>query len=74
MALDKKRAAAIAAVMSFIKSEEELVAAQAMAGRGAGRPPAGPAAANLWAVSGRQALMQLRNLMQLRSFRGTTVR
>ena len=74
MALDKKRVAAIAAVMNYIKSEEEMVAAQAMAGRGAGRQPAAPVAINLWGVSGRQEIMQMRSLMQLRSFRGTAHR
>ena len=74
MEIDTKMAAAIAAVMNYIKSEEEQVCARAAAGRGAGPPAAGPVAINLWGVSGRQAMMQLRNLMQLRSFRGTSSR
>ena len=74
MASDKKRAAAIAAVMNYIKSEEELVAAQAAAGRGAGQQATGPVSINLWGVSGRQAMMQMRNLMQLRSFHGAKYR
>ena len=72
MASEKKRAAVVAAVMNYIKSEEELVAAQAASG--AGQPAAGLAAVNLWGVSGRQAMMQLRTLMQLRSFHGTKYR
>jgi hypothetical protein len=72
MASEKKRAAVVAAVMNYIKSEEELVAAQAASG--SGPPAAGPVAANLWGVSGRQAMMQLRTLMQLRSFHGTKYR
>jgi hypothetical protein len=72
MASDKKRAAAVAAVMNYIKSEEELVAAQAASG--AGPPAAGPVSVNLWGVSGRQAMMQMRNLMQLRSFHGAKYR
>ncbi|MFZ0243079.1 MAG: hypothetical protein WAL90_15670 [Desulfobacterales bacterium] len=70
MGLEKKKAAAIAAVMSYIESEEEMVAAQAMAGRGAGQPVSGPVAINLWGLNGRQTMMQLRSLMQLRSFHG----
>lgn len=70
MATDKKKAAAIAAVMNYIKSEEEQVCAQAMAGGGAGPQAAGPEAINLWGLSGRQSMMQLRSLMQLRSFHG----
>jgi hypothetical protein len=74
MALDKKRAAAVAAVMNYIKSEEEAVAAQAMSGRAAAQQTSGPVSISLWGVSGRQAMMQMRNLMQMRSFRGTTYR
>ncbi len=74
MASDKKRAAAIAAVMNYIKSEEDLVAAQAAGGRGAGQQAAGPVSINLWGVSGRQAMMQMRNLMQMRNFHGTKFR
>jgi hypothetical protein len=73
MASDKKKAAAIAAVMNYIKSEEEMVAAQATAGTGVGQQVAGPVSTNLWGMSGRQAMMQMRNLMQMRSFHGTKV-
>ncbi len=68
MGLEKKKAAAIAAVMSVIKSEEEMVAAQAVGGRGAGQPAPAPLAINLWGLNGRQTMMQLRSLMQLKSF------
>ena len=74
MAHDKKKAAAIAAVMNYIKCEEDLVAAQAMAGSGATQQAVGPGTANLWGVSGRQAMMQMRNLMQMRSFHGAKFR
>jgi hypothetical protein len=67
----KKRAAAISAVMAYIKSEEEALcmraAAAAPAAVGAG--PLAPV--NLWGVSGRQAMMQMRNLMQMKTFHGT---
>ena len=74
MAAEKKKAAALAAVMNYIKSEEELVSAQAMTGRGPGQQAAGPVSINLWGVSGRQAMMQMRNLMQMRNFHGTKYR
>jgi hypothetical protein len=60
----KKFAAAIAAVMQYLQ-EEELAALQFETARAAAAPPAGP---KLWALNGRQAQMQLRNLMQLRTF------
>ncbi len=70
MELDKKKVtAAIAAVYAYLQ-DEEAAAAQAAA------PPT-PAAAQYrepvgyvrpWAANGRQAMMQLRNFMQLRTF------
>jgi len=60
----KKITAAIAAVMHFLKAEEELAALQFAAAEAAPAAPAGP---KLWALNGRQTQMQLRNLMQLRA-------
>jgi len=75
MVLEKKKAAAIAAVMNYIESEEEMVVAQAAAGRGGVQPPApAPVAINLWGLSGRQAMMQMRNQMQMRGFHGARFR
>ena len=58
---DKKRAAAVSAEMAHPRKEEEEP-----------RQPTAPMAAagtiNLWGISGRQAQMQLRNLMQLKAF------
>ncbi len=70
----KKIAAAISAVLAYIKTEEDVLYAQQM-GAAAGLP-ATPAAApvKLWGISGRQEQMQLRGLMQLRSFKGTHFR
>jgi len=61
----KKFAAAIAAVMQYLRAEEEMAALQFATAAAAPAAPAGP---KLWALSGRQAQMQLRNLMQLRAF------
>jgi len=75
MVLNKKMAAAIAAVMTYIKSEEEVLLAQAAAGRGGVQAAAcAPAAINLWGLSGRQAMMQMRNQMQMRGFHGARLR
>ena len=69
----QKTAAAIAAVMQYIKTEDEAIAMQnamqtapPQMSRFA-QPPA--PAVKPWGVSGRQAQMQMRNLMQLRTFR-----
>ena len=75
MVLEKKKAAALAAVMHYIKSEEEMILAQAAAGRGGVQPAARAAVAiNLWGLSGRQAMMQMRNQMQMRGFHGARLR
>jgi hypothetical protein len=70
---DKKIAAAIAAVTQYMQ-EEEAAAAQAA---WAGMMPGGSAAAGVapvaapkpWGQNGRQTMMQMRNLMQLRTFK-----
>jgi len=67
----KKMAAAIAAVAAYIKSEEEAFCMQAAAsstGDGPISPPAPAGPANLWGISGRQTLMQMGNMMQLKAF------
>ncbi|MHC4487501.1 MAG: hypothetical protein ACYS4T_20255 [Planctomycetota bacterium] len=65
---DKKIAAAISAVMSHIKTEEEIIYQQAMAAPAEAQTPAG-IPTKMWALSGRQAIMQMRHLMQLKTFR-----
>ena len=76
MVLEKKKAAALAAVTYYIESEEEMLLAQAAAGRGGVQPVAArpSAAINLWGLSGRQAMMQMRNQMQMRGFHGAHFR
>ena len=73
MGNDPRSAAAIAAVLQYIKTEEEAISMQsAMAAASTQMPmfaqPPAPAI-KPWGVSGRQAQMQMRNLMQLRTFR-----
>lgn len=73
MANVRKATAAVAAVLQYIKTEEEAIAMQsAMQAAVPQMPRFAPTpapAVKPWGVSGRQAQMQLRNLMQLRTFR-----
>ncbi|MCP4747354.1 MAG: hypothetical protein GY874_14620 [Desulfobacteraceae bacterium] len=64
---EKKMAAAMAAVATYMQQEQEA-GLEAMA---AAQPLAGaPMALNLWGLSGRQSMMQLRNLMQMKALHG----
>ena len=69
---DKKKAAAVSAVLQYIKSEQEAVAAMQAAGIQAPVKRAG--ISGQWGLSGRQSLMQMRNLMQVKTFHGTGLR
>jgi hypothetical protein len=66
---DRKITAAISAVMSYIKTEEEIIYQQAMATPAAKQTTAAEVPTKMWALSGRQAIMQMRNLMQMKTFR-----
>ena len=67
---EKKKAAVMAAVIDYIKTEEEAIMLQPA------EAPAEPVAAvtappaGLWGISGRQTMMQMRNMMQLKVFHG----
>ena len=65
----KKKAAAISAVISYIKTEEEVAFTQSMPP--IEQVPPAPVSFKLWSISGRQAQMQNRNLMQIKGFHGT---
>jgi hypothetical protein len=67
----KKISAAIAAVMHYIQEEEAMLMQQATMG---GLPQtlsvsAPTPAFSPWSMNGRQMQMQMRNLMQLRTFK-----
>jgi hypothetical protein len=71
MTIDKKVTAAIAAVMSYIQDEEAIRMQAAMCGVPQAPAASAAIAVNIikpWGVSGRQAQMQMRNLMQMRTF------
>lgn len=67
---DKKKAAVLAAVTAYIKSEEEMAASMGLiAPRKVTYEHTG-----IWGTSGRQSQMQLRNMMQLKAFHGARLR
>lgn len=66
---DKKIAAAISAVMGYIHHEEEIIYQQTMTAPAATQTPATAVLTKMWALSGRQAIMQMRHLMQMKTFR-----
>ena len=72
----KKITAAVSAVLTYIKSQEEMAAVQAAGMPSAAEmsPAASPIPVRLWGQSGRQYQMQLRNLMQMRTFHGSRLR
>ena len=69
----RKASAAMAAVLHYIKTEEEAIAMQAAMQAAQPQMPMVTQqpvpTVKPWGVSARQAQMQMRNLMQLRTFR-----
>ena len=69
----KKISAAISAVMNYIRTKEEAICIQSLAAPAVEPVQAARAAAmgpvKLWGMSGRQARMQMRNMMQMRTFK-----
>ena len=69
----KKISAAISAVMNYIKTEEEAIYIQSLAVPAVEPIPEAYAAKaapmKLWGMSGRQAQMQMRNMMQMKTFK-----
>jgi len=63
----KKITAAVSAVMSYLEEEAAAMAApQEISAPVPGPVPSAPV--SFWGASGRQAQMQMRNLMQLKAF------
>ena len=63
---NKKIAAAISAVTRYIQQEEEIIYTQPVSVAAY----ASSVKLKLWGMSGRQAQMQMRNLMQMKAFHG----
>ncbi len=74
MAIDRKKAAAMSAVMAYIRTEEDAVILAGSQAAGESAASAGFAApaspAKPWGFSGRQDMMHLRSMMQMKAFHG----
>ncbi len=77
MSTDKKKVAAVAAVMAYLQTEEEAACAMAVQAASQARyatamahPTVHVQQSSQWAVSGRMEQMQMRSLMQMRGIRG----
>ena len=64
MSRNKKRAAAVSAVLVHLDREAEE-RRPSMAS-----PPPAAGVVNIWGISSRQSQMQMRNMMQLKAFHG----
>jgi hypothetical protein len=63
--MEKRIAAALAAVNAYMQQEEETICEQ-MAAAVTAPPPA--TQMNVWGMSGRQEMMAMRRLIQMRAF------
>lgn len=71
---EKKMIAAISAVMAYIKTEEEMAAMQYANQAQPEEPETSSVSLNLWGISGRQAIMNMRSMVQMKSFHGSKLR
>ena len=68
MSKGKKKVAAISAVLSYLRQQEEALAFQQLnALNGVSISTETQVFANVWGMSGRQAQMQIRSLMQMKA-------
>jgi stage V sporulation protein SpoVS len=63
----KRLTAALAAVYRYLRSQEEQQLAMAAVSQSVSAPALG--ASGLWSASGRQAMMEMRKLLQMRVIR-----
>ena len=68
---NKKLVAATSAVFRYIQQEEEVIHTQPFPATNITGANVLAAKFRLWGLSGRQAQMQMRNLMQMKAFHGT---
>lgn len=64
--MEKKMAAAMAAVSAYMQQEQEAYAEAVAAAMAPPEPPA--IDLNVWGQSGRQGMMTMRSLMQMKAF------
>ena len=68
MSDSKKKVAAVSAVMHYLRQEEEAFAFQQLnASNGVPISAEAKGSSNAWGMSGRQAQMQIRSLMQMKA-------
>lgn len=71
MSMDKKKKAALAAVMQYLETERQQIAAIGAPARIVAIPdPAAGGMAKPYGLSGRNAQMQIRTMMHYRALRG----
>ncbi len=63
---EKKMAAALSAVSAYMQQEQEAYVEALTAAMEPPKPPT--VELNLWGQSGRQSMMAMRNLMQMKAF------
>ena len=68
MDTEKKQAAAIAAVTLYLKAEQEAAATQAAAAAQLPSVSHAVPPLKLWGLGGRQTQMQMRSMMQMKTF------
>ncbi|MFP4667228.1 MAG: hypothetical protein ACLFMN_00375 [Desulfobacterales bacterium] len=72
--MEKKKQAAVAAVMHYLACEKEALAAQEAGetyepeAKALQAVPSPPGGVHPWALSGRQQQMQMRTMMQMKAF------
>jgi len=71
---NKKKAAAMAAVMQYIKDEEVVASMQSSYAAAQAKTASQSTVINQWGSNGRQAQMHMRNLLQMKSFHGSKLR
>lgn len=71
---EKKMIAAISAVMTYIKTEEEMAAMQYANQVKPDEPETSSVSLNLWGISGRQVIMNMRSMVQMKSFHRSKLR
>ncbi len=64
--VEKKMAAALAAVNTYMQQEEDAIHQQLSSSTTVLQPP--QADLNLWGLSGRQDMMSMRQLIQMKAF------
>ncbi|MBA4368825.1 MAG: hypothetical protein C0403_14455 [Desulfobacterium sp.] len=71
---EKKIAAAVSAVLAYIKTEEEMAPMQSTSPTQPKMSETASTGFNFWGLSGRQSMMNMRTMMQLKSFHGSKIR